>query len=232
MPPASFYAGAGLAALAGLAPEFSPLWARIGVAAFTAGAPTLATARTDGGGVFSTGVPPYNPFNRDQNPANGLVAGATPGSWPIEATQIGKETIAGPPTANDAGDQDEFSGEMSAQVVPAFAAEAARSAAAVAPEQDRRLARVNESNAGSVFTSGSAPVPYLPSTEFNERFGNWALPTADGRRPPASKPIGAFADEPSYLIPPPIFGVEGTGNPHNDAEEWFSRWIQPLIRPE
>ncbi|QIO32673.1 AHH domain-containing protein [Bradyrhizobium sp. 1(2017)] len=106
------------------------------------------------------------------------------------------------------------------------------SAGSVPPEDIRRLARVNASNAGSVFTSGSEPVPYLPSTEFNERFGSWTVPTADGRPTPASKPIAAFGDEPSYLIPPPIFGVESTGNPHKDAEEWFSRWIRPLIRPE
>lgn len=106
------------------------------------------------------------------------------------------------------------------------------SAKSVAPEDVRRLARVNASNAGSAFTSGSSPVPYLPSTEFNERFGSWTVPTADGQPPLASKPIDAFADEPSYLIPPPIFGVDGPGNPRNDAEEWFSRWIRPLIHPE
>ncbi|MEZ2146471.1 hypothetical protein AAE026_29915 [Bradyrhizobium sp. DN5] len=102
----------------------------------------------------------------------------------------------------------------------------------VAPENARRLTRVNESNAGSVFTSGSAPVPYLPSTEFNERFGSWAVPTAKSGQPQPSKPIGMFADEPSYLIPPPIFGVDGPGNPRKDAEEWFSRWIWPLLPPE
>lgn len=76
-------------------------------------------------------------------------------------------------------------------------------------------------------------MPYLPSTEFNDRFGNWTTPTADGRPPQTSKPIGAFADETSYLIPPPIFGVDGLGsNPHNDAEEWFSRWVRPLLPPE
>lgn len=106
------------------------------------------------------------------------------------------------------------------------------SAGSVPPEEVRRLARINASNAGSVFTSGSAPVPYLPSTDFNERFGSWTAPTADGNQPTASKPIGAFVDEPSYLIPPPIFGVEGIGNPRNDAEEWFSRWIRPFIHPE
>ncbi|MGY8633202.1 hypothetical protein RAD15_12065 [Bradyrhizobium sp. 14AA] len=119
---------------------------------------------------------------------------------------------------------------MPAQVAPA--APTAPAAGAVAPEEVRRLTRVNASNAGSVFTSGSAPVPYLPSTEFSERFGNWSMPTADGQSPQTSRPIGAFADEPSYLIPPPIFGSDGPGNPRNDAEEWFSRWIRPLLRPD
>ena len=105
-------------------------------------------------------------------------------------------------------------------------------AATLAPEEVRRLTRVNESNAGSAFRSGSAPVPYLPSTEFNDRFGNWSMPTADGRRPEPSRLIGPFANEPSYFIPPPIFGVDGAGSPHNDAEEWYARWIRPLRGPE
>ncbi|WP_143278705.1 hypothetical protein [Bradyrhizobium sp. Y36] len=75
-------------------------------------------------------------------------------------------------------------------------------------------------------------MPHLPSTEFNDRFGNWTLPTANSDQPQPSKPIGAFADEPSYLIPPPIFGVNVPGNPSNGAEEWFSRWIRPLLRPD
>jgi hypothetical protein len=105
-------------------------------------------------------------------------------------------------------------------------------ARAIAPEEVRRLARVNESNAGSVFSSGSAPVPYLPSTEFNDRFGNWTMPTAYGQQQEPSGPISSFANEPSYFIPPPIFGVDGAGSPHNDAEEWYARWIRPLRGPE
>lgn len=226
-PPASLYSGAALAALVAVAPQFSPLWARIGAAAFAAGAPTLATAGT-GGGVFSTGAPPYDPFKRDQ-PANGDIAGATAGSWPPERTQIDQDTIS---AVNRDGNQSKTSTGMPAQGSQALEPEAARSAAAVASADFRGLARVNASNAGSVFTSGSVPIPYLPSTEFNERFGSWSVPSVEDRPPPVSKPIGAFADEPNYLIPPPIFGVDGQGNPHNDAEEWFSRWIRPFIRPE
>lgn len=105
-------------------------------------------------------------------------------------------------------------------------------AATLAPEEVRRLTRVNESNAGSVFASGSAPVPYLPSAQFHDRFGNWTMPTAYGQQPEPSRPIGSFANEPSYFIPPPIFGVDGAGSPHNDAEEWYARWIRPLRGPE
>lgn len=105
-------------------------------------------------------------------------------------------------------------------------------AVATGPQEARRLTRVNTSNAGSVFDSGSAPVPYLPSPEFNDRFGNWHIPTgASGPQRP-SMPIGVFKDEPSYVIPPPIFGAEDAGAPRSDTEEWFSRWIRPFLRPE
>jgi len=102
-------------------------------------------------------------------------------------------------------------------------------AQAAAPNDVRRLTRVNESNAGSVFTTGSAPVPYLPSTGFNDRFGNWRTPTGDGGAQQASRPISAFADEPSYFIPPSIFGSHDSSS---DADEWFSRWIRPLLRQD
>ena len=44
-----------------------------------------------------------------------------------------------------------------------------------------------------------------------------------------SRPVDAFADEPSYLIPPPIWGFEDSDT-RNGAEEWFSRWGRPLSR--
>jgi hypothetical protein len=125
-----------------------------------------------------------------------------------------------------------LNGTMPAQPSDGGEAQSAAVAGALAPEDVRRLTRVNASNAGSVFASGSAPVPYLPSTEFNDRFGNWSMPNGEGGPQRTSKPIGAFADEPSYIIPPPIFGSDDPGNPRNDAEEWFSRWIRPLIGPE
>jgi len=123
-------------------------------------------------------------------------------------------------------------GAMPAQFSSGIEAPVTPGAGAISPEEVRRLTRVNESNAGSVFTSGSVPVPYVPSTEFNDRFGNWTVSTADGRQPAPSRPIGPFANEPSYFIPPPIFGVDGAGSLHNDAEEWYARWIRPLRGPE
>lgn len=222
-PPAGLYMGAGLAAAAVLAPQFLPLWARIGVAGLAASAPTLATAGTGDGGVFSTGAPRYDPFNRDQT--SSYVGGLDAGPWSNEDAK----TIATPLVMDHRGDQDETS-EGPARQPQALQSGVSRLSGSVAPEDVRRLARVNEANAGSVFTTGSAPVPYLPSTEFDERFGSWTA--AGGQQPQPSKPISVFADEPSYLIPPPIFGVDGPGNPHNDGEEWFSRWIRPLLRPE
>jgi hypothetical protein len=127
---------------------------------------------------------------------------------------------------------DVMNGTVPAQPSSGDEAPAAPAAEAAAPEEVRRLTRVNASNAGNVFTSGSAPIPYLPSTEFKGRFGNWTMPTGEGRSPQTSRPIGVFANEPSYIIPPPIFGSDDASNPRNDAEEWFSRWIRPLFRSE
>ncbi|WP_271505432.1 AHH domain-containing protein [Bradyrhizobium sp. CCBAU 11357] len=179
-------------------------------------------AATPSGGVFSTGAPAFN--------ANGdrLYVGRTR-PQPGEASSFDREASAGT-FADRFGEWATTPvGTMPAKDLPVAPTSAAGS---VAPEDVRRLARVNETNAGNVFTSGSAPVPYLPSTEFDERFGSWTAPAAGGQQPQPSKPIGVFADEPSYLIPPPIFGVNGPVNPHNDSEEWFSRWIRPLLPPE
>ncbi|MBH5368949.1 hypothetical protein [Bradyrhizobium glycinis] len=223
-PPAGLYMGAGLAAAAVLAPQFSPLWARIGVIGLAASAPTLATAGTGDGGVFSTGAPRYDPFNRDQT--SSYVGGLDAGPWSNEDAK----TTATPLMMDRGGNQDETS-EGPAQQPQTLPGDS-RLSGSVAPEDVRRLARVNETNAGNVFTTGTAPVPYLPSTEFDGRFGYWTAPTAGGQQPQPRRPIGVFADEPSYFIPPPIFGVDGPVNSHSDSEEWFSRWIRPLLRSE
>ena len=233
-PPNSLYGVAGLAALMAIAPEFWPIWGMLGT-----GLVGTASARAAGaeggagstaGGVFSTGTTPYNAF-ASGNPApqtNGNnPLGQTPGS-PAEDKRLEPE--------RDSTFADRFRnwtdtavGTMPAQDVQQ--APSAPVAGAVPPEEVRRLTRVNATNASSVFTSGSAPVPYLPSSEFNDRFGSWSMLTREGG-PEASKPIGAFADEPSYFVPPPIFGADDSGSPRNDAEAWFSRWIQPFLRSE
>lgn len=240
---------AGAAAL-GVAGPFIPAWlamlglgAGVAVGVGAAGAQDAKSvgaegAEADGRGVFSAGAAPYNHFglshtsdnvrNTGADSASSMLGLPLAGHYPLDPDVAGASTFA-----------DRFGNwaDTSAGTVPARPSNLPEEsvtppAGAIAPEEVRRLTRVNESNAGSVFTSGSAPVPYLPSTEFNDRFGNWTMPTADRRRPEPSRPIGPFAPEPSYFIPPPIFGVDGAGSPHNDAEEWYARWIRPLIRPE
>ena len=184
--------------------------------------------------VFSSVAAPYKPFEVSvpvQRVGNGWGASVGPsGPSQTEGGSLGPEPERFSTFADRFGNwTDTPSGTMPTQ--EASVAPLTSAVGAVAPEEVRRLTRVNASNAGSVFTSGSTPVPYLPSTEFNDRFGNWTMPTADGRSPQTSKPIGTFADEPPYIIPPPIFGADDPGNPRSDAEEWFSRWIRPLLRP-
>lgn len=216
-------------------------------AALLAGATAAAVARpafgadaSRGAGadasVFSNGAAPYNPFLQAPLPTGrGVGSGDLPGS------------TFGPPIASRMPDQrathassfdDRFGNwtETPAGTAPAQAPRllgAAPNAAtgAVAPEDVRRLTRVNESNAGSVFASGASPVPYVLSPDLNDRFGNWSMP-AGGQSSSASRPIGVFADEPSYVVPPTIWGVGDPAHPRNDASEWFSRWIQPLLRQE
>ncbi|WP_167358280.1 hypothetical protein [Bradyrhizobium stylosanthis] len=214
--------GAGvLGAGALMTPGLQGLGARIltgGVAAALSqpafSANTSSATKAAGGSVFAKGAAPYNPFD-SVRPADEPSA-ARPTTF---ADRFGSwiETPAGAAPAQTSN----------ALGVPSTAA-----ADAVAPDEVRRLTRVNEANAGSVFSSGSAPIPYLPSTEFNDRYGIWTVPTADGWPAQESRPMGVFADEPGYLIPPPIFGVDSSGNSHNEAEEWFSRWIRPLLRQD
>lgn len=192
-------------------------------------------AATPRGGVFSTGAPAYNNTSNhglgvdSAADARGVLGPLTPSPLPGGASLLDPEA----PAATFADRFGEWTtspaGTMAAKdpsVAPASAA------GSVAPEEVRRLTRVNETNAGNVFTTGSAPVPHLPSTAFDERFGSWTIPGAGGQQPQPSKPSGVFADEPSYFIPPPIFGVDGPINPNSDSEEWFSQWIRPLLRPE
>lgn len=232
------------AAAAGAAAPFIPAWllAMGGIFALTRAvnaqeSSTGATmgAAAPGGGVFSTGAPANNTIGSGLNVDNAASSRGSSASSPFGRQLGGASSLDPDALASTFADRFGNWTSTPAGTVPAMDLPEAvppPAAESVAPENVRRLARVNESNAGSVFTSGSAPVPYLPSTEFNERFGSWAVPTANGGYPQPSRPIGTFADEPSYLIPPPIFGVDGSGNRHNDAEEWFSRWMRPLLPPE
>lgn len=104
---------------------------------------------------------------------------------------------------------------------------------AVAPDDVRRLTRVNSSSSDGAFASGSTPVSYLPSSKFDQRFANGGMPPVDRPSPPANRPSGALVNEPSYFIPPPIWGLEDNGGTRrNDADEWFSRWVLPLLRQD
>lgn len=120
----------------------------------------------DSRGVFSTGAPAYNAF------IDGGMTGATTssssassmsGSPLTEHAQLDQEAVSAGSFVDRLGNwTDTPAGTMPAQYSPEPLLPSA--AGVVAPEEVRRLSRVNESNAGSVFTSGSAPVPYLPST--------------------------------------------------------------------
>lgn len=232
-------------AAVGLAAPFAPAWLlAIGSALALSRAVNAqeSTRRATRGtaapsaGVFSTGASPFNTIGNGLNVDNAAGNSGSSASSSFGRQLGGASSINPETSASTFGDRfgdwgNTVDGSVPVEPADSYKVSDAPARGSVAPENVRRLTQVNESNAGSVFTSGSAPVPYLPSTEFNERFGNWTLPTANSGQPQPSKPIGAFADEPSYLIPPPIFGLDGPGNPSNDAEEWFSRWIRPLLRP-
>ncbi|WP_244552714.1 hypothetical protein [Bradyrhizobium sp. Ghvi] len=232
--------GLGISAAALAAPALLPslpawVWTlgALGSAGAMAGSTANATpSNHSSGGVFATGAPPYDPFS------TGVASNYTSNGSPLLGTQSGAQ-----PRTDNALDQeparsstfdDRFgtwpgSAAAAPQSQPLNKPEAPTVTAdgVAAPVDVRRLTRVNATNAGSVFESGSAPVPYLPPPEFDARFGNWR---EQGRHPQlVSSPLSAFADEPGYAIPPPIWGLGAASNQRNDAEEWFSRWIQPLL---
>ncbi|WP_441237517.1 hypothetical protein [Bradyrhizobium sp. 930_D9_N1_4] len=193
---------------------------------------TAARAEPTGnikGGPSATEPSPNAPLFHPNGRGNDRPAGSRPATFEAAGKPFDQAFADAGTFADRFGNWiDTPAGTMSAQDVQVPTAPAA---GAAPPEEVRRLTRVNAANAGSVFASGSAPVPYLPSTEFNDRFGHWTTPTAYGQPPQTGRPIGTFADEPGYGVPPPIFGTDDPGNPRNSAEEWFSRWIGPLLRP-
>jgi len=235
--------GLGIFAAALAAPALLPtlpawVWGLGALGAAGAAAGASADARpsnTSNGGVFSTGAPPYNPFSTDAasnaSRSASLPLGAQSSAQPLLGNTINQEPVR----SGTFGDRFGNWPGTAAVAIPSeplsqFSAPTAPTAGATAPDEVRHLTRVNAANAGNVFESGSAPVPYLPFPEFDDRFGNWRT---EGKRPQqASSPVGTFADEPSYTVPPPIWGLETSANPRNDAEEWFSRWIRPLLRQD
>ncbi|MGY8683074.1 AHH domain-containing protein [Bradyrhizobium sp. UFLA05-153] len=240
-PPDGFYTAAGLAALAAVAPELALLlgrWAIPSILSATAvpafGASNASNAGSGSGGVFSMGTAPYDAFNASSSASNRNTSGGYPRGSPfgpplIESTPLQQEPARANSFADRFGSWTETpAGTMPAQVSGVLAAPADGAARTVAPEDVRRLTRVNASNSANAFKSGTSPVPYLPS-EFNDRFGNWSMPP-DRQSSQASRPVGTFADEPSYSILPPIWGLEDPRVAQNDTEEWLSRWIRPLLR--
>jgi hypothetical protein len=181
-PPAALYTAAGLAALAAIAPELAPLLARWGIPAILGasaapafGANDASSARTASGGVFSTGAAPYDAFNLNSSAPN-TNTGYTPRfpSWPplIESKPLEQEPDHADTFAGRFGNWTESSaGTTPAQASGGLGVPAPGSVGAVAPEDVRRLTRVNSSNAVNAFTSGTSPVPNLPPSEFNDRFG-------------------------------------------------------------
>jgi hypothetical protein len=233
------------AALLGVGAMMVPGWQSLGTALLTgltaaaltrpAFSSTASSVAKAADGVFRNGATPYDPFGASLSSLHGHNE-AGDSHRPSGVLQTERRLVGSEPD-RDSSFADRFGGWTGAPRDIVSAQDAAvgppaSGAGAVAPEEVRRLTRANASNAGSMFTSGTAPVRYLPSTEFNDRFGSWTRPTADGRPLQTSRLIGTFADDPSYLIPPPIFGLDDPNNTRNDAEEWFSRRIRPLLPPD
>jgi hypothetical protein len=179
---------------------------------------------------------PYNAFDQNYSSGNtsnggGYFLGSASGLPLTSGKPLDQEVDRASSFTDRFGDWNQTSaGTMPAEASGALGAPAPGSAGAVAPENIRRLTRVDGSNAANAFTSGSAPVPYLQSPEFDDRFGNWIMPPIDRQPSRASRPIGAFTAEPSYSIPPPIWGPDDRAK--RGAEEWFSRWIEPFLRQQ
>lgn len=208
----------------------------LGGAGIAAGSSAVAEPRNNSsGGVFAAGAPPYNPFGpggaSSANSNGSQPFGTLSGAQPLTGNTLDQETVRSGTFSDRFGNWPGTAAiATSSQPLGKPEAPAAPAAGVAVPEEVRRLTRANVSNAGSVFDSGSAPVPYLSSPEFDDRFGNWRV--KEKRPQQVSSPVGTFADEPGYVIPPPIWGLEASAKPRNDAEEWFSRWIQPLLRQD
>jgi hypothetical protein len=244
-PPTALYAAAGLAALAATAPALPLELLAPAVAGMLAGTaatkPAFGASAASGSGfpdqgVFSRGVPPYNAFDYGHSSPDTNNGGYHAGlaSWPplIAGGALEREPGHVNAFADRFGNWPEISaGTMPAQTSGVLGPASPGSAGAVAPEDIRRLTRVNSPKLVDAFAMGSAPVPYLPAQEFDDRFGNWIIAPVDRQSLQASRPIGAFAGEPSYAIPPPIFGLPDQSIAAGDsANDWYDRWIKPFVQ--
>ncbi|MBR0756567.1 AHH domain-containing protein [Bradyrhizobium jicamae] len=240
-PPAGFYPAAGLAALAAVAPALSPLLLRVIGGMVSASAVPASAAR----GASDTGIPgrtvvsgsPHNggidprAFASDTKVGGGSILGYPPAPMPIGNDPFEQRADRASTFADRFGNWPETSARTMPDRVPAEVDEPdRRSAPSVAREDVRRLVRENPPASANAFVSGTSPIPYLSSSEFNDRFGDWSATPGGPRLSQASRPVSPFAGEPTYSIPPPIWGGEHPGDPQSDAEEWFSRWIRPLLR--
>lgn len=225
---ALFGAAIAAPALWPLLPALAPILG-LGLAGATAARAEPTGNMKDGSSAAETS--PNARFNPNDNVSNDH--DRPPGSWPATSEAAATPFDQGSTDTGTFVDRfgnwlDTPGGTMPDHDVQVPTAPAA--AGAAAPEELRRLTRVNASNAGGVFTSGSAPISYLPSTEFNDRFGHWTTPTAYGQPPQMGRPTRTFADEPGYIVHPPIFGTDDPGDARDGAKQWFSRWIGPLLR--
>ncbi|WP_315806716.1 MULTISPECIES: hypothetical protein [unclassified Bradyrhizobium] len=113
------------------------------------------------------------------------------------------------------------------------------------PDRYLRGRQVSPSGA-SVFDTGTSAVPFAPdsaqspppSASFDQRFGGWAAPPQAAPVVPAQMQRGlnssvgseaASGGRPLPVYPaPPMFG--GYDPSTSSGDDWFSRWIKPLMR--
>lgn len=114
-------------------------------------------------------------------------------------------------------------------------------------------------NALAYRPQGGSPLTTSPDASsandqdnFDDRFGNWTLPQADppqndaqktrvlrgyvagpdgSRLPlPGSEQAPQSQPIPNYQLLPPIFGLPNQSASGGDVDDWFSRWIKPLMQ--
>jgi hypothetical protein len=105
-----------------------------------------------------------------------------------------------------------------------------------APDNLRRLTRLEPDGRREASSPQTSPLPFVPPAAdgFDDRFGRW-INSADGsrERQQPSRPVGILSGDPNpiYSVQPPIWGSSGQqGGRPDDGEDWFSRWIRPLMQ--